>query len=990
MIPASPPSTSGRAADRLRHPHCTLEDILVFRRIVIAVLSLLTVAVPCTEALAQDFVFPASSTYRLRGFLNSFNLKGQAATGAVSFDSAGSVTGGIITFNAFHPTQADTKLLTGGALTVAGRALLGQFLTGNRSTDMSVQGFTPTDDLFFLTSDDGSSEPNHLGLLVGVRQGGTFGMSDLVSSTWRFKALGAPSPGECCGAAEWALGSLTLDASGNVTGEFIEFPDGTAPAIPAVGDFAIDADGNVTGSFVADVAGSCGDSLPVDGFMSPDKTLMAAVIQLRCDGVPTGSALVIFQRDPSPMQFVPTDLTGTYDLVAVDHPVDALNGLGTRIRGNVTVTSGGVVSGVFMKPFGRQATLTGTVSMDGEGFVCATSEGCPASLTLTEPERLPTPLQLRAVMTADKRTIIGVSTSFEDGGTIPRVALFTLVRRPAAPVSTVRFSASMYSTSEGNTAATITVLRAGTTSSEVTVDYTTTDDEISDLATAGSDYSTTSGTLTFAAGVTTATFTVSILGDTVVEGNERLRLVLSNPSSGAVLASPNVAHLRIVDNDTAGTLAFSSTTYTGTEGGPAVVITVVRSGGAASGVTVQYATSNGSATAGSDYTPRSGTLSFGAGQTSRTFTVLILDDTAVESTETVNLTLRNPTGGATLRTPSTAALHILDNDSIVQFSAPTYAHGESAGLTSINVVRSGSLGTTATVRYEISGGTATAGADYTAAASGLLTFGPDVASRSVPITIVRDTLAEGPETINIVLSNPTAGMRLGPTSSAVLTIVDDDAAGRIAFSTSAYTAVEGGSAAVITVVRTGGAASGVTVRYATSSGTATAGADYVSQSGTLTFPAGATTATFTVPIVDNSTTESNETVRLILSNPTGGASLGSPATALLTIGDNEAVVEFTGTWVGTSFEVRRSGPVNGTVTVEYAATDGTAVGGVDYAPLAGTLTFGPGVTSRLIPVRIIADTIREGPETFTLFLRNPVGARLGGYNTRPMVIKDND
>src|SRR5687768_2978065 len=153
-------------------------------------------------------------------------------------------------------------------------------------------------------------------------------------------------------------------------------------------------------------------------------------------------------------------------------------------------------------------------------------------------------------------------------------------------------------------AATITVLRAGNTSSEVTVDYATADDEIPDLATAGSDYSPTSGTLTFAAGVTTATFTVSILGDTVVEGNERLRLVLSNPSSGAVLASPSVAHLRIVDNDIAGTLAFSSATYTGTEGGPAVVITVVRSGDAASGVTVQYGTSNGSATAGSDYTPR--------------------------------------------------------------------------------------------------------------------------------------------------------------------------------------------------------------------------------------------------------------------------------------------------------------------------------------------------------------------------------------------------
>jgi hypothetical protein len=93
-----------------------------------------------------------------------------------------------------------------------------------------------------------------------------------------------------------------------------------------------------------------------------------------------------------------------------------------------------------------------------------------------------------------------------------------------------------------------------------------------------------------------------------------------------------------------------------------VTITVSRTGGTASGVTVDYATGGGTATAGVDYTGNSGTLTFASGQTSRTFTVTILPDALDEPNETVTLTLSNPTGGATLSTPNPALLTITDND----------------------------------------------------------------------------------------------------------------------------------------------------------------------------------------------------------------------------------------------------------------------------------------------------------------------------------------
>ena len=99
------------------------------------------------------------------------------------------------------------------------------------------------------------------------------------------------------------------------------------------------------------------------------------------------------------------------------------------------------------------------------------------------------------------------------------------------------------------------------------------------------------------------------------------------------------------------------------ENGGSVTITVTRTGGSSGAVGVSYATSNGTAVAGSDYTSTSGTLSWADGDAAdKTFSVPILDDSSYEGNETVNLTLSNPTGGATIGSPNAAVLSILDNN----------------------------------------------------------------------------------------------------------------------------------------------------------------------------------------------------------------------------------------------------------------------------------------------------------------------------------------
>jgi subtilisin family serine protease len=225
----------------------------------------------------------------------------------------------------------------------------------------------------------------------------------------------------------------------------------------------------------------------------------------------------------------------------------------------------------------------------------------------------------------------------------------------------LQLSAAGYSVGEGGGSVTVTVTRIGGSAGDVSVGYTTADGS----ATAGADYVAASGTLTLPDGETSATFAVAVLDDAVYEGNENFSVVLSAPTGGATLGSPAVAAVTIGENDPQpqpGQLRFGASTYSVTENGVVASIEVVRTGGADGTVSVRYATGNGSATAGADYAATAGTLTFGAGVTSHRFDVAIVDDTVYEGNETVNLVLSDPTGGATLASPNTAVLTIVEND----------------------------------------------------------------------------------------------------------------------------------------------------------------------------------------------------------------------------------------------------------------------------------------------------------------------------------------
>ncbi|HEX6623850.1 MAG TPA: Calx-beta domain-containing protein [Pyrinomonadaceae bacterium] len=222
-----------------------------------------------------------------------------------------------------------------------------------------------------------------------------------------------------------------------------------------------------------------------------------------------------------------------------------------------------------------------------------------------------------------------------------------------------------------------------------------------------------------------------------------------------------------------GSLQFSAAAYNADEGAGTAAVSIDRVGGSEGATTVFFITSDGTATAGQDYTDTEIPVSFAAGETSKTVLVPIADDNSPEGSETVNLTLLQATGGAPVGTPSAAVLTINDNDSGSVFHLSDSNYGASEDCAAVNVIvhRVGDTSGTSTVSYATASGTASERADFNAAL-GTLRFNPGETEKSFVLLVNEDSHTDGTETASVTLSNP-ANASLGGPSTATLSIFDD-------------------------------------------------------------------------------------------------------------------------------------------------------------------------------------------------------------------------
>ncbi len=225
----------------------------------------------------------------------------------------------------------------------------------------------------------------------------------------------------------------------------------------------------------------------------------------------------------------------------------------------------------------------------------------------------------------------------------------------------------------------------------------------------------------------------------------------------------------------AGEIAFSAATYAAAEDSADVLITVTRSG-AVGAASVDYATIAQTATAGQDYVSTTGTLAWGVGENGdKTFAVTILDDQDVEATETLELSLANPSGGA-LASPSTATLSINDNDDpggVLAFEQASYTVVEGSGALTVLVSRSGGSSGTARADFQTQPGDAVAGLDYATATGSVTWASGETGSKAIQLSILDDTDEEEAEQFQIALLNP-QGASVGSPSVASVMIDDDD------------------------------------------------------------------------------------------------------------------------------------------------------------------------------------------------------------------------
>ncbi|NOT55952.1 MAG: hypothetical protein HOP18_15240, partial [Deltaproteobacteria bacterium] len=298
------------------------------------------------------------------------------------------------------------------------------------------------------------------------------------------------------------------------------------------------------------------------------------------------------------------------------------------------------------------------------------------------------------------------------------------------------------------------------------------------------------------------------------------------------------------------------------EGTATATFSVKLSAAVSGGLTIQYTTANGTATSGSDYSTTSGTLSFtGTANEVRTLSVPILNNTTVEPNETFVVNFSNISKPA-VTFDSSATGTITDNDS-ASLSVADVTVSEGSATATFSVRLSAAVQGGLTINFATANGTATAGTDYTAK-SGTLTFtGTANETRTISVSILNNTIVEPNETFVVNFSN-ISKPAVTFDSSATGTITDNDSA---SLSVADVTVSEGSATATFSVRLSAAVQGGLTLNFATANGTATAGTDYTTRSGTLSFTGTANEVrTLSVPILNNTTVEPNETFVVNFSN----------------------------------------------------------------------------------------------------------------------------
>ena len=512
--------------------------------------------------------------------------------------------------------------------------------------------------------------------------------------------------------------------------------------------------------------------------------------------------------------------------------------------------------------------------------------------------------------------------------------------------------------------------------SDVSVDYRTENG----TAIAGEDYVNTTGTATISAGSNKGKISIVINGDTKIELDETFDVVLSNPQGVNIVKNRATGTIENDDyiNLTIGDISESE----GNAGTENFTFTVMANAPAISPISFSYRTEDGTAKAGEDYeSVTTGTATIPAGQDRVAIDIVVNGDTGVELDETFEVVLSSPQGAVIQKDRATGIIE--DDDSLYLSIADAATTEGNNGLTNLVFTITFNLTATEdiTVNYKTTNGTAKEGEDFVKKiGTATIPIGQD--DVTVTISIKGDTDVERDEEFYVVLENA-QGSKIRKARGTGKIINDDFAYLSIADATTE----EGDTNTndlLFTVTSSTTSDENITVSYRTTNGTALAGEDFITTTGTTTILQGTTTSIANIVINGDTKIEADETFTITLNNPQGaGATIDNTDatatgeiinddTAKLSI-ENETIQEGDVGNTILTFRVTSSAISDFPISFDYNTKEGSAKAGEreDYIAKSGTGTISVGSDATTIDIEIIGDTRVEADETFDIELSNP-------------------
>ena len=407
-------------------------------------------------------------------------------------------------------------------------------------------------------------------------------------------------------------------------------------------------------------------------------------------------------------------------------------------------------------------------------------------------------------------------------------------------------SISSSSTSESSGTASVSVELSNPFNQEIVLNYSTSDD----TAEAASDYTASTGTITFAPSETTKSISLDIIDDGIFEVDEifDVNFTLGATSLGNLVN--DTASITISDDDDAPIFGIAGANVKEEDG--TASITITKTNPVQMDITVNYATADGTALAGLDYVAANDSVTFAANETQKTISVSIIEDSLDEDEESFSVSLTGASQGAVQEAESAAVVSIEDNDDAPSISISANNNLVENESLEITVALAEPSGKTVSLDLQSSDGQAVAGQDYNQI-NQTVTFAPGETSKSVTLSLIDDGIDEPVELFNVTAINIVnaviASSNSAPNGVLSVLIEDNDDAPTLNIAAD-FSVSENAGSAVLEYTLSGASGKTVSFNYATDSNTNDASL-FGSSSGVISFAPGETTKSLEITLNDN-------------------------------------------------------------------------------------------------------------------------------------------